>query len=326
MHPNIVRFHELFEFQGSLALAMEFVDGDTLEEVIARHVARARLAGAGTLPGPAVPARLALLPAAPRRARGDARARHRAPRREAVEHPHPPRRHREAHRLRHRAPRREPTRAAPSTARLAPGTGAYMSPEQVLVAAARRAERSRTLQPSSSTRCSPGGRPFRSSEKSELLVRMEQVETPPPPIRSARPQAPPVLDALFARALAKDPAYRFASAIEMGEAFRRALGLPRHRSVARAGGDRARGADEARTWRSAQEDADLAADAREGVPAPRRCGCASCRPHLPPYFVRIRSRRTSLAASRCFGSILRSASKSRSASCALFARLNSLPR
>jgi hypothetical protein len=35
-----------------------------------------------------------------------------------------------------------------------------------------------------------------------------------------------VLDALFARALAKDPALRFASAIELGDAFRRALGLP----------------------------------------------------------------------------------------------------
>ena len=34
-----------------------------------------------------------------------------------------------------------------------------------------------------------------------------------------------MLDALFARALAKDPAQRFATAIEMGEAFRSALGL-----------------------------------------------------------------------------------------------------
>jgi hypothetical protein len=49
---------------------------------------------------------------------------------------------------------------------------------------------------------------------------------PAPPIRTFLPQAPPVLDALFARALAKDPALRFASAIELGDAFRRALGLP----------------------------------------------------------------------------------------------------
>ena len=35
-----------------------------------------------------------------------------------------------------------------------------------------------------------------------------------------------MLDALFARALAKDPDVRFASAIAMGTAFREALGLP----------------------------------------------------------------------------------------------------
>ena len=52
------------------------------------------------------------------------------------------------------------------------------------------------------------------------------METPPPSLRSFVPQAPPVLDALFARALAKDPAQRFPNAIEMGEAFRSALGIP----------------------------------------------------------------------------------------------------
>jgi len=48
----------------------------------------------------------------------------------------------------------------------------------------------------------------------------------PPPLRAYVPQAPPVLDALFARALAKDRTQRFATAIEMGEAFRAALGIP----------------------------------------------------------------------------------------------------
>jgi len=40
------------------------------------------------------------------------------------------------------------------------------------------------------------------------------------------PGAPPVLDLLMARALAKEPRQRFGSAIELGEAFRSALGLP----------------------------------------------------------------------------------------------------
>ena len=58
------------------------------------------------------------------------------------------------------------------------------------------------------------------------MVRQDQVEAPPPSIRTFVPQAPPVLDALFARALAKDASQRFATAIEMGDAFRQALGIP----------------------------------------------------------------------------------------------------
>jgi hypothetical protein len=70
-----------------------------------------------------------------------------------------------------------------------------------------------------------GRTPF-ALDRGEFLVRKDQVDAPPPPIRAILPQAPPILDALFARALAKDPAARFGSAIEMGEAFRGALGLP----------------------------------------------------------------------------------------------------
>jgi serine/threonine-protein kinase len=70
-----------------------------------------------------------------------------------------------------------------------------------------------------------GRTPF-GDDRSEFLIRKDQVETPAPPIRMFMPQAPPVLDSLFARALAKDPAQRFANAIELGDAFRRALGLP----------------------------------------------------------------------------------------------------
>jgi serine/threonine-protein kinase len=71
-----------------------------------------------------------------------------------------------------------------------------------------------------------GRPPFLPSEKSEFALRMDQVETPPPPIRSLVPQLPPAMDMLFARALAKVPAQRFPNAIEMGEAFRTALGIP----------------------------------------------------------------------------------------------------
>jgi serine/threonine-protein kinase len=115
--------------------------------------------------------------------------------------------------------------AAQGHAFLTPGTGAYMSPEQVL---------SEPLDGRSDLYSAgivfyemlSGRLPFPLDGRTELLMRLAQVETPPPPIRTWLPQAPPVLDPLFARALAKPPAGRFGSAIEMGEAFRTALGLP----------------------------------------------------------------------------------------------------
>jgi serine/threonine-protein kinase len=72
-----------------------------------------------------------------------------------------------------------------------------------------------------------GRPPFLPTERSEFAIRMDQVESRHPPIRSLLPDLPPVLDQLFDRGLAKDPRARFADAIEMGEAFRTTLGLPR---------------------------------------------------------------------------------------------------
>jgi eukaryotic-like serine/threonine-protein kinase len=247
-HPNVVRFHELFSWTPTLSgaapppdapsiqsitpapsspiLAMEFVDGDTLEDVIARNVARARLAGHGALPGLAfqrawyyVQQLLGALAAT--HALGivhrDVKPSNIMIRRDGIvkltdygiAHLVSP-----AHGIK-----------APSPQELAPGTGAYMSPEQVL---------GRDLDGRSDLYSAgivlyealAGRPPFLPSEKSEFALRMDQVETPPPPFRSLVPQAPPVLEHLFARALAKDPAARFGSAIEMGEAFRSAFGLP----------------------------------------------------------------------------------------------------
>ena len=53
-HANIVRFHEFFEWSGSLVLAMELVDGGTLADLISRHRARARIRGPGSSAGIAV--------------------------------------------------------------------------------------------------------------------------------------------------------------------------------------------------------------------------------------------------------------------------------
>jgi eukaryotic-like serine/threonine-protein kinase len=221
-HPNVVGFHDLFEHDGCLVLSIEHVEGDTLETVVARHIARAHLRGGHGLP--AMPFLRAwyyfqqLLGAL------------------AAIH---------ALGIVHRdvkpsnvlvrldglvklgdfgIARFADAPATAATRELAAGTGAYMSPEQVL---------SRPLDGRSDLYSAAivlyemlaGRTPF-VDDQGEFLLRRAQVEARPPPIRAYLPQATPVVDALFARALAKDPAHRFESAIEMGEAFRSALGLP----------------------------------------------------------------------------------------------------
>lgn len=224
-HPNIVRFYELFEWGPSLVLALEYIDGDTLEDVVSRHVARARLAGAGALPG--MPFRRAwyyfqqLLGAlAAVHALGivhrDVKPSNVLVRKDGIVKltdfgiaknvpPHG-------------------TRAPDEPFDVAPGTSLYMSPEQIL---------SRPLDGRSDLYSAgvllyemlSGRTPF-PGERSDFIIRQDHVERTPPPIRTWLGQAPPALDALFARALAKDPAMRFATAIEMGNAFRVGLGLP----------------------------------------------------------------------------------------------------
>lgn len=214
------------EAQASPILAMELVEGDTLEEVIARNVARARLAGPGALPGLRfdrawyyVQQLLGALAAG--HALGivhrDVKPSNILIRRDGivkltdygiahlVEPPHGER--------------------PPSPQELAPGTGAYMSPEQVL---------GRPIDGRSDLYSAgivlyetlAGRPPFLPEDKGEFALRMDQVETPPPPIRALVPQADLAVEHAFARALAKDPAARFSSAIEMGEVFRTAFRIP----------------------------------------------------------------------------------------------------
>jgi serine/threonine protein kinase len=230
-HPNIVRFHELFEWPPAvvsghtttaLVLAMEYVDGDTLEQIVARHVARAHLRGHGGLPS--MPFMRAwyyfqqLLGAlAATHALGiihrDVKPSNVIVRRDGIV------------KLTDYGIARMNQPNAPDESRLAPGTGAYMSPEQVL---------SEPLDGRSDLYSAAvvlyemlsGRPPFSIEDKSEFWIRQEQVHSQPPPIRTFVPQAPPILDALFARALAKDRAMRFENAIEMGNAFREALGIP----------------------------------------------------------------------------------------------------
>lgn len=247
-HPNVVRFHELFTWNPPLPpgdplasapsaasssglvlppiLAMELVDGDTLEAVIARNVARARLAGGSVFPGLRpdrawyyVQQVLGALAAG--HALGivhrDVKPSNILIRRDGIVKMTD---YGIAHLVR-------PTHGErpPSPEELAPGTGAYMSPEQVLGHALD--GRSDLYSAAIVLYETIVGRPpFLPGEKSEFSLRMDQVETAPPPIRQFIPQASLAVEHVFARALAKDPAQRFGSAIEMGEAFRNAFGIP----------------------------------------------------------------------------------------------------
>jgi len=99
------------------------------------------------------------------------------------------------------------------------GTAAYMAPEQL--ADARTVDARADLWAVGITlyELIGGRRPFRGKTVEELLVQLVRGE--PDPIRAAYPQATPDLEAFFARALARDPQQRFASAGEMAQAFAR---------------------------------------------------------------------------------------------------------
>jgi serine/threonine protein kinase len=88
--------------------------------------------------------------------------------------------------------------------------------------------------------CAAGRRPFEAGALYELLHL--QITAPPPSLLGLRPDVPPALDALIARALSKDPTARFQSAGELARALEEvARFLPQH-SFVPLSGDPLRGA------------------------------------------------------------------------------------
>jgi serine/threonine-protein kinase len=220
-HPNIVHFFGLSDFEGQLALVMELVHGESLSELIARVRTESESRRA---PLPALPLAQAwhyfaqLLGAlASIHAFGilhrDIKSSNVLVRGDGVI------------KVTDFGIAQVPAEEARTTGGMAPGTGAYMSPEQVL---------NQPLDPRTDLYSAAivlyemltGVTPFDSPDRSELMVRAAQIEQVPAPLSSRLKQAPEVLDMLMARALSKDRALRFGSAVELGETFRSALGLP----------------------------------------------------------------------------------------------------
>jgi eukaryotic-like serine/threonine-protein kinase len=218
-HPNIVHFFALVQEHGQLALVMELVEGEPLSSMIERHLQRARPGGIPCMPfmrawhyfsqllgALAAIHALAII-------HRDVKPSNLLIRTDGVV------------KLTDFGIARLPAEDARNTGGMAPGTGAYMAPEQVL---GKELDSRADLYGAAIVlfEMLTGITPFDAPNRNEIMVRTAQVEEPPPPITQFVPQSPPVLDLLFARALAKDPMHRFGSAIELGEAFRAALGLP----------------------------------------------------------------------------------------------------
>ena len=218
-HPNIVHFFALTEDPTHIAIVMELVHGEPLSSIVVR--------GAETRPSPSAPCvPLALAWHYFAQLLGALAAVHTL----GILH-----RDVKPANVIARADRvikltdfgiaRIPAEDTGATGGVAPGTGAYMSPEAV---------RGDPQDPRSDLYSAAivfyemltGRTPFDRPERTELMVRAAQLDEAPEPVTSLVASAPPVLDVLMARALAKDAALRPATAVELGEAFRAALGLP----------------------------------------------------------------------------------------------------
>ncbi len=69
-----------------------------------------------------------------------------------------------------------------------------------------------------------GQPPFRA--ESPYAVIMHHIHTPPPSLRSLRPDLPPAVESVILRALAKEPANRYATAADFATALRNSLASP----------------------------------------------------------------------------------------------------
>lgn len=217
-HPNIVEFYGLAEYAGQYALVMELVTGRPLDHVILHR------------------SLATTLPAEPRVAVSDA-WHSLAQLLGALASVH-------ALGMVHRDVKpsnilirsdgitkltdfgiaRLPADAVSTTGGLAPGTGAYMAPEQVL---AHDLDGRADLYSAAIVlyEMLSGRTPFEQPGRNEIVLRAAQVNDVPPPLCALLPTLPPAVDVVMARALAKNPNLRYPSALKLGEAIATAFEL-----------------------------------------------------------------------------------------------------
>jgi eukaryotic-like serine/threonine-protein kinase len=120
---------------------------------------------------------------------------------------------------------RLPDTDARNTGGLIAGTGAYMAPEHV---------RGEEIDPRADLYAAAivfyemltGTTPFDSPQRDEAMLRVAQLDEAPQPLGHRLDGIPPALDVVMAHALAKDRLHRYATAVDLGEALREALGYP----------------------------------------------------------------------------------------------------
>ncbi len=218
-HPNIVHFFAMADHEGELALVMELVEGRALSDIIQQAWVHRASATAPCVPLVQAWQYFAQLlgSLAAVHAIGilhrDVKPANVLVRADSVV------------KLTDFGIARIPADEAANTGGMAPGTGAYMSPEAVQ---GKKLDARSDLYSAAIVlfEMLTGTTPFDAPERTEMMIRTAQIEDPPPPITRLVPSAPPQVDLLFAHALAKDPMHRYPSAVELGEAFRTGLGLP----------------------------------------------------------------------------------------------------
>lgn len=219
-HPNIVHCFGLFEYESELCIVMELVQGESLAELLSRAAPGSPTPNAlPVLPYPQAWHYLAQLLGALDSLHSLGIV-HRD-----VKSPNVLVRTDDIAKLTDFGIARLPEELSKESSGMAPGTGAYMPPEQVM---AQPLDARADLYAAAIVMFEmlTGTTPFDAPERNEMMIRAAQLDEAPPPITRLVPGSPPALDLVFARALAKNKAFRYDSARALGEAFRTALGLP----------------------------------------------------------------------------------------------------